>query len=1433
MSNDTRTVRSLIVRLLSVLLSVALVVQGVPIVPALGDDSMGETSAVNSAETNKENEVESDTQQMGTQTIGANSNTQLNVTEGGNTTPGTVPDVTPGETPDTTPDVTPGKTLETNEVSGAPASGDPVEMQEENQELLSVESAEASLAQSTPVLTTASTETVSEQIQTQVDLGASATSFSIRGERGNASRTAQVKYVDQFKKPLYGTVTGVVTLRYDNTGVPNDVNSIDLYTFADKLDPSISDDYEFSRVYLALSSDDKDFRYLCVSTDRDIQGSGGTSTRMYTYLNDIKTGSKYGGTYYGMWYTLPSAGNSRTDVVSIEFNHVANVAFDALDSEGGPVAGAQYALYSDEICYTEFEYKDRTPGASDDAEHVPVVAVSDAEGAVSFGKIPYGTYYMKETSVPEGYKDAGSVYKIVVGDQVSIYKASANGYESVKNVVHEWDDGSVILHGLQSMTVKKQWADDEADGESHHASDSVTVEIYSQSVVNGAMQQGEKIIKTLNHGNNWTETVYDLDPKLSYVVEETGMTTTLPTGVSWTDEWVPSIESVPQATQTSYYRADAFKKGEEYVLATSDGRALSGSGGTLELASVSIAGDEASGVENDMLWKVERINNDGVIRLRNVANNKYLNFVSSTWSLSDDASQFVRHTNSDGDINVYYRENTNASSQYYLTFQGDSILTTTKAPSPALFEIYQKIDVQSVEVTVTNRQTTYPIMMKNVYAPEYSELPGSKYTVYDKSEYESNVNDLREATPYDGMTDLTAGEDGFLVKDGSTTKKFDLQADTYYLVNTQEASGYRSFAPVRFIVTRGGMLWAQQDLPDYDYTATHTMGEKTYPVLQIPNFKVATVQVSKTLEDRLSTGSEQFEFKLTLKDNEQKRVIAGWEYAEGGVTDANGEVSFTLGNGGAKTFELPVGAHVLVEETTKGYVTKTSKKVLPDSALSAPAERGRSYNSRVDDEDVAVTFSNIRAVCKIEDGEKVEGFESLNAALEYAQEYMGGKATIQLLLGTYDMPAEDVVTIGTGYDVVITTADKDASDEFQYLGDEDTAVIRRGDSGTSLFTVSGGSLTLGNVVLDGNKENKTASGNGGLVYVGAGTLAAGSQTQLRNSKTTADGGGGALYVADGARAELEGTTLTGNAATSQGADVYLEPNSKLLLSGDVQIKSTSGEVGALYLAANAAGTEIEVADELTSNAKVYVWAEDATRDGLGMEDHDEWFGTSTATATSVKGLEHLIDQRADSDASVTAAPGPSNQIVWTVYAPVEVTLEVEGTFADTRKEFGITLTVPNDTPEVKAEVNGEERTFTAGSDGNTLELAHGQKLVLQNARKFDTYVLTQTDSQVSPSLSYDDGLYDPSLKDGDTNLLVAVRHVDDKRVVTLSELEGTNSNHATVTIVNHLGDDEVPSTGLDDNVSTWGKVAVACVCLLGVLKLAPVVRRMRRGKPGR
>lgn len=113
-------------------------------------------------------------------------------------------------------------------------------------------------------------------------------------------------------------------------------------------------------------------------------------------------------------------GNGEAEV-KIEFDNCykeipSSFGFKKTDEYGRGVKGAVFALFKDEDCMDQPEYKQ----------------TSDSNGDVKFPKIPVGTYYMKETAAPYGYYLNDEVFKVEVPvredsdkDNVAIYRKDA------------------------------------------------------------------------------------------------------------------------------------------------------------------------------------------------------------------------------------------------------------------------------------------------------------------------------------------------------------------------------------------------------------------------------------------------------------------------------------------------------------------------------------------------------------------------------------------------------------------------------------------------------------------------------------------------------------------------------------------------------------------------------------------------------------------------------------------------------------------------------------------------------------------------------------------------------------------------------------------------------------------------------------------------
>ncbi|MBQ4381440.1 MAG: hypothetical protein II794_01720 [Oscillospiraceae bacterium] len=118
-----------------------------------------------------------------------------------------------------------------------------------------------------------------------------------------------------------------------------------------------------------------------------------------------------------------------------------DVELKKIDSFGNKLAGAVFTVYTDAACT---QVKEVTVG---NAKATTVTA--DANGVVKF-RVPKGTYYLKETAVPnDTFLTNNNVYTVVVVDKDTITWTASNGADVAKYGVMN------IPKETQSVILKK------------------------------------------------------------------------------------------------------------------------------------------------------------------------------------------------------------------------------------------------------------------------------------------------------------------------------------------------------------------------------------------------------------------------------------------------------------------------------------------------------------------------------------------------------------------------------------------------------------------------------------------------------------------------------------------------------------------------------------------------------------------------------------------------------------------------------------------------------------------------------------------------------------------------------------------------------------------------------------------------------------------
>ena len=150
-------------------------------------------------------------------------------------------------------------------------------------------------------------------------------------------------------------------------------------------------------------------------------------------------------------------------------------------------------------------------------------------------------------------------------------------------------------------------------------------------------------------------------------------------------------------------------------------------------------------------------------------------------------------------------------------------------------------------------------------------------------------------------------------------------------------------------------------------------------------------------------------------------------------------------------------------------------------------------------------------ICRIGSTE----FATLNEAVSYARDNMGGTATIEMLTD-YSIPNSDKVTLNQASDhIIITTASTGFTPSFgtgdgRLTTDGNRAIIKRGNLANSFFLLlANGTLTFEDIILDGN--NVAVSDHGGLVKATSGLVTVRGGTIMRNTRMNDGKYGAAIY----------------------------------------------------------------------------------------------------------------------------------------------------------------------------------------------------------------------------------------------------------------------------------------------------------------------------------
>ena len=516
-------------------------------------------------------------------------------------------------------------------------------------------------------------------------------------------------------------------------------------------------------------------------------------------------------------------------------------------------------------------------------------------------------------------------------------------------------------------------------------------------------------------------------------------------------------------------------------------------------------------------------------------------------------------------------------------------------------------------------------------------------------------------------------------------------------------------------------------------------------------------------------------------------VLSALNAGQPGVSvNADGSVTLSrTGEGNSKvwpengwTVMVPATATHAVERPVSGYIVGNAEGTVQAKQI---------------------TLTNTRAACKVtyldENGKRAfyKAYGSLTEAFEAVGDYtFGVKPGVQIEMLVANYALTDTAPLAGGRTATLTTADAVPVDEDDlYPGPGVTAVIKRGDvdDGSSMI-MNFGTLTLGNLTLDGEKSTHTAvTADGGIVnnkYGVSLTVTAGAT--LRDSATS--GNGGAIY---GGTVNIEGGSITGNSSDNGAVNAsVINISGAPSVTGNTMANGTS----ACNVYIDAADT-IQVTGPITGGS-IGVYATDA------FKDSGEPFAQYDRTDTDIPGtLNHFVNDRttiADTSTYLTGMDGTDGVAVWQM-AKLTVAKVVTGGMGDTSRNFSFTLSLTGDTFRAlkAANDNGTETntlaTFTADNK-YTFTLKHGASEQL--------YLPLDRDITIAEA---DAGNYTTTIAIDGTEDNTATN-----RTVTVKLANGVGK---TVTFTNDLP--TVSPTGVDLRYAPYVLMLLAGIALIAVM----------------
>ena len=198
--------------------------------------------------------------------------------------------------------------------------------------------------------------------------------------------------------------------------------------------------------------------------------------------------------------------------------------------------------------------------------------------------------------------------------------------------------------------------------------------------------------------------------------------------------------------------------------------------------------------------------------------------------------------------------------------------------------------------------------------------------------------------------------------------------------------------------------------------------------------------------------------------------------------------------------------------------------------------------------------------------------------IEYALEKIGNKKGYIYIMDYPDITSPIEVS-GSGRDITIASTDYDrngnpTNENSNYI----KTLKRAGSFNEPIFKVSGATLKLTDLVLDGNGSVSSEP----LVSAGSGRVEINSGADLRNCHGDNTSKGSAVNITGSAALSMNYGTISGNVSEGKGA-VYFDSTGKFNVLNDVMIESNTTPSGAKANVYLAEGRTITVTGDLNTS----------------------------------------------------------------------------------------------------------------------------------------------------------------------------------------------------------------------------------------------------------